>query len=319
MKKFILPALTVIAVAIGIAIGFGLSQKANAQRITFRNGTWNIEQSKVDRLLQLMESAYVDPLNIDSITDEAMSDLVQKLDPHSAYIPKEDLEMVNSELSGSFSGIGVQFTIQQDTIRIIAVIAGGPCEGVGVLAGDKIITVDDSLFTGKKINNEKVMRTLRGEKGTKVKLGIQRTGEKDLLYYTVTRGDIPVNSVDAKFVIDSDKGTKDKVQRIGFVRVNKFGETTYREFITALAELKAQGASSYIVDLRENSGGYMDQAIRMANEFLSRQCTFQRHHGLLHQIRPCGTRRRRNHAGCVCRERYHTQHAVVQPLRQPRC
>ncbi len=270
MKKFILPALTVIAVAIGIAIGFGLSQKANAQRITFRNGTWNIEQSKVDRLLQLMESAYVDPLNIDSITDEAMSDLVQKLDPHSAYIPKEDMEMVNSELSGSFSGIGVQFTIQQDTIRIIAVIAGGPCEGVGVLAGDKIITVDDSLFTGKKINNEKVMRTLRGEKGTKVKLGIQRTGEKDLLYYTVTRGDIPVNSVDAKFVIDSDKGTKDKVQRIGFVRVNKFGETTYREFITALAELKAQGASSYIVDLRENSGGYMDQAIRMANEFLSR-------------------------------------------------
>ena len=270
MKKYILPLLTVIGVAIGIAIGAALTQKANAQRIIFNNGSWSIEQSKVDRLLQLMETAYVDQLNIDSITDEAMTDLVQKLDPHSAYIPKEDLEMVNSELSGSFSGIGVQFTIQQDTIRIIAVIAGGPSEGVGVLAGDKIITVDDSLFVGKKINNEKVMRTLRGEKGTKVKLGILRAGEKDLLYYTITRGDIPVNSVDAKFLIESEKGTNSKGQRIGFVRVNKFGETTYREFITALAELKAKGATSYIVDLRENSGGYMDQAIRMANEFLGR-------------------------------------------------
>lgn len=272
MKKYILPLLTVIGVALGIVIGATLSQKANAQRITYQNGRWNIEVSKVDRLLQLMETAYVDSLNIDSITDEAMTDLVQKLDPHSAYIPKEDLALVNSELSGSFSGIGIQFTIQQDTIRIIAVIAGGPCEGVGVLAGDKIITVDDSLFVGKKINNEKVMRTLRGEKGTKVKLGIMRAGSQEMLYYTVTRGDIPVNSVDAKFVIESTKGqaTKDKGQRIGFVRVNKFGETTYREFITALAELRSKGATCYIVDLRENSGGYMDQAIRMANEFLSR-------------------------------------------------
>lgn len=270
MKKYILPLLTVIGVAIGIAIGASLTQKANAQRITFRNGNWNIEQSKVDRLLQLMETAYVDPLNIDSITDEAMSDLVQKLDPHSAYIPKEDLEMVNSELSGSFSGIGVQFTIQQDTVRIVAVIAGGPSEGVGVLAGDKLITVDDSLFVGKKINNEKVMRTLRGEKGTKVKLGILRAGSPDMLYYTVTRGDIPVNSVDAKFIIEPSANSRQKSEKIGFVRVNKFGETTYREFITALAELRAQGASSYIIDLRENSGGYMDQAIRMANEFLSR-------------------------------------------------
>ena len=265
MKKYLLPVLTVVGMGLGILIGSALTQNANAQRITFRNGSWNIETSKVDRLLQLMETAYVDSLNIDSITDEAMTDLVQKLDPHSAYIPKEDLEMVNSELSGSFSGIGVQFTIQQDTIRIIAVIAGGPSEGVGVLAGDKIITVDDSLFVGKKINNEKVMRTLRGEKGTKVKLGIQRAGTAELLYYTITRGDIPVNSVDAKFIIDKSPKTK-----IGFVRVNKFGETTYREFITALAELKAKGATSYIVDLRENSGGYMEQAIRMANEFLDR-------------------------------------------------
>ena len=264
MKKYILPTLTVIAVALGILVGMALSQKANAQRIIFQNGQWSIQQSKVDRLLQLMESAYVDSLNIDSITDEAMIELVHKLDPHSAYIPKEDLEMVNSELAGSFSGIGVQFTIQQDTVRIVAVISGGPSEGVGVLAGDKLITVDDSAFVGKKINNEKVMRTLRGEKGTQVKLGVLRAGSPEMLYFNVTRGDIPVHSVDAKFIIEREG------KKIGFIRVNKFGETTYKEFIAALADLYTKGADRYIVDLRENSGGYMEQAIRMANEFLHR-------------------------------------------------
>ena len=270
MKKYLLPTLTVLAVALGILVGSALTQKVNAQRIVFHNGSWSIEQSKVDRLLQLMSTAYVDSLNIDSITDEAMADLVQKLDPHSAYIPKEDLEMVNSELAGSFSGIGVQFTIQQDTVRIVAVIAGGPCAGVGVLAGDKLISVDDSAFVGKKMNNEKVMRTLRGPKGTLVKLGVLRAGVTEPLYFTVTRGDIPVTSVDAKFIIEPKAGSQKPKDKIGFVRVNKFGETTYKEFIAALADLKAQGAASFIVDLRENSGGYMEQAIRMANEFLSR-------------------------------------------------
>lgn len=261
MKKYLLPTLTVIGVALGLTIGMSLCQKANAQRIVYQNGQWSLEQTKVDRLLQLMEKAYVDSLNIDSITDEVMTEMVQKLDPHSAYIPKEDLDMVNSELAASFSGIGVQFSIQQDTVRIVAVIAGGPCEGVGVLAGDKIITVDDSTFVGKKMNNEKVMKTLRGPKGTQVKLGIIRAGVSEPLSFTVTRGDIPVHSVDAKFIID---------EKIGFVRVNKFGETTYKEFIAALAELSSKGADRFIVDLRENSGGYMEMAIRMANEFLSR-------------------------------------------------
>ena len=264
MKKYLLPVLTVAGLVIGLAIGITLTQKAQAQRIVYQNGQWQIEQTKVDHLLRLMETAYVDELDIDSITDEVMAELVQKLDPHSAYIPKEDLEMVNSELAGSFSGIGVQFTIQQDTVRIVAVIAGGPSEGVGVLAGDKLVTVDDSLFVGKKMNNEKVMKTLRGEKGTKVKLGIMRAGTPELLSFTVTRGDIPVHSVDAKFIIES------KGKKLGFIRVNKFGETTYKEFIFALADLASKGADRFIVDLRENSGGYMEQAIRMANEFLLR-------------------------------------------------
>lgn len=268
MKKYLIPTLTVAVMALGILIGTALTQKANAQRIVYQNGMWSLQQSKVDKLLQLMEQAYVDSLNIDSITDEAMTDLVQKLDPHSSYIPKKDLEIVNSELASSFSGIGVQFSIQQDTVRIIAVISGGPSEGVGVLAGDKIITVDDSLFVGKKINNEKVMRTLRGEKGTRVKIGVLRAGSPDMLYYTITRGDIPVNSVDAKFTIEPIGQNSQNTWKIGFVRVNKFGETTYREFLNALADLRKQGATRYIIDLRENSGGYMEQAIRMANEFL---------------------------------------------------
>lgn len=264
VKKYIFPTVAVVCLLAGFLIGDAVSNKVNAQRFVFQNGQFYQQpSSKIDQLMQLMQTAYVDELDIDSITDEVMQDIVQKLDPHSAYIPKKDLEMVNSELSSSFSGIGVQFTIQNDTINIVAVVAGGPSEGIGVLAGDKIITVDDSLFVGKKINNERVMHTLRGEKGTKVKIGVKRSGESDLLHYTITRGDIPVTSVDAKFIIPAKKGEK-----IGFVRVNKFGENTYNEFISALASLKAQGATAYIVDLRENSGGFMDQAIRMANEFL---------------------------------------------------
>lgn len=263
MKKYIFPTITIVFLLIGFLIGNAVSNKANAQRFFIQNGQiYQTPPSKVDQLMQLMSTAYVDALNMDSITDEVMQEVVRKLDPHSAYIPKKDLEMVNSELSASFSGIGVQFNIQNDTVRIVAVVAGGPSEGIGVLAGDKLITVDDSLFVGKHINNEKVMHTLRGEKGTQVKIGVMRSGEPDLLHYTITRGDIPVNSVDAKFIIEGSK-------KIGFVRVNKFGEGTYQEFISALATLRAEGAQAYIVDLRENSGGYMDQAIRMANEFLA--------------------------------------------------
>lgn len=262
MKKYIFPTVTIVTLMLGFLIGNAVSNKVNAQRFYIQNGQIIAEPTnKVSQLINLMEHAYVETINVDSITDEVMNEFVQKLDPHSAYIPKKDLELVNSELSSSFSGIGVQFNIQQDTVHIVAVISGGPSEGVGVLAGDKLVEVDDSLFVGKHINNEKVMHTLRGEKGTEVRIGVKRNGVDETLYYTITRGDIPVHSVDAKFMIEPS---------IGFVRVNKFGENTYNEFIAALAELKAKGATRYIVDLRENSGGFMDQAIKMANEFLSR-------------------------------------------------
>lgn len=257
MKKYLFPTITILCLLIGFLIGNSVSHTAEAQQINWARLLQ--PQSKVDQLLQYMTTSYVDPIDVDSITEEVMEVLVEKLDPHSAYIPKEDLEMVTSELSASFSGIGVQFNIQNDTVCIVAVIPGGPSEGVGLLAGDKIVLVDDSVFTGKGINNERVMHTLRGPKDTQVKLSIKRTGAPELLHYTITRGDIPVHSVDASIIMG---------KHIGYVKVNKFSETTYDEFMSALAKLKAEGATSYIVDLRENSGGYMDQTIKMANEFL---------------------------------------------------
>ena len=265
MKKYLFPTLTIVCLLLGFLIGNAVSNKVNAQRFYIQNGQlFQQPESKIDQLIQLMDQAYVDKIDVDSITDDVMMEFVKRLDPHSAYIPKEDLEMVNSELSASFSGIGVQFSIQNDTVQVVAVISGGPCEGMGILAGDKIVMVNDSNFTGKTISNEKVMHALRGPKGTEVKISVMRSGSDEVYDFTITRGDIPIHSVDAKFIIE------EKGQKIGFVRVNRFGENTYDEFIAALASLKGQGATAYIVDLRENSGGYMDQAIKMANEFLSK-------------------------------------------------
>ena len=272
MKKYLFPTLTIICLLLGFLIGNAVSNKVNAQRFYIQNGQlFQQPESKIDQVLDLIQAGYVDPINVDSITEEVTKEIIKQLDPHSAYIPKEDLEMVNSELSASFSGIGVQFSIQNDTVQVVAVISGGPCEGMGVLAGDKIVMVNDSNFTGKTITNEKVMHALRGPKGTEVKIGVKRSGSDEVYDFTITRGDIPVHSVDAKFIIEAKGERREaKDKKIGFVRVNRFGENTYDEFMAALVSLKGQGATAYIVDLRENSGGYMDQAIKMANEFLSK-------------------------------------------------
>ena len=217
--------------------------------------------SKVSDLLSLIDGQYVDSVDLDSITDEVMSDIVSKLDPHSVYIPAKDLEAVNSELEGSFSGIGVQFNIQSDTVMIVSVISGGPSEKVGLMAGDRIVKVNDTAFVGKGVvSNEKVMRKLRGPKGTEVKLGVRRQGTKEVLSYTIQRGEIPINSVTVAYIIEPG---------VGFIGLNNnFGNNTYDEFLHSIAELRAKGARKYIIDLRENSGGLMDVAIRMINEFL---------------------------------------------------
>ena len=229
-RRYTWPTLTLVFLLLGLLIGNALSNKANAQRFFIQNGQFFAQPpSKIEQVLDVMQRGYVDALDMDSITDEVVVELVQKLDPHSSYIPKKDLEMVNSELSSSFSGIGVQFNIQNDTVHIVSVIRGGPSESIGVLAGDKLVEVDDSVFVGKKINNERVMHTLRGPKGTQVTIGVKRFGSDEILRYTITRGDIPVVSVDASFIIDCAK------DKIGFIRVNKFGESC-AQCVTAISQ-----------------------------------------------------------------------------------
>ena len=259
-KNLLLVLIVLLSVVVGLILGNMLAERAilssNSALGRFFNGSSN---DKLSEVLSLINSQYVDTVDVNQLSEEMMTDLISKLDPHSVYIPASDLEGVNSELEGSFSGIGVQFNIQNDTIMIVSVISGGPSEKVGLLAGDRIVQVNDTVFVGKKVSNEKVMKKLRGPEKSKVKLGIKRNGTKEVLKFTVTRGQIPVNSVDVAYMIEPG---------VGFIKVSKFAATTYSEFLTAIANLRAKGAKKYIIDLRENSGGFMDQAINMVNEFL---------------------------------------------------
>ncbi len=259
-KNIVLVLIVFVSIIVGLALGNMLANRAKIRDTGSLRGLLSgMGANKIDEVLSLIDAKYVDSTDINTMSEDAILDLVAKLDPHSVYVPASDLEAVNSQLEGSFSGIGVQFNIQNDTIMIVSVISGGPSEKVGLLAGDRIVLVNDTTFTGKKITNEKVMKKLRGKADTKVKLGVKRHGTKETLKYTVTRGEIPVHSVDIAYII---------APQIGFIKVNKFAENTYSEFLNAIADLRAKGAKKYIVDLRENSGGLMDQAINMVNEFL---------------------------------------------------
>ena len=260
-RNLILVLIVFLSVVLGLLLGNLLARRAEIRgpQGDFSFLSREFSNNKLDEVLSLIDQQYVDSIDVNELTEEMMVDLIAKLDPHSVYIPAADLENVNSELEGSFSGIGVQFNIQNDTITIVSVISGGPSEKVGLLAGDRIVEVNDTAFTGKKVTNEKVMKKLRGKDNTKVKLGIRRHGTAEKLTYTVTRGEIPVNSVDVSYII---------APQTGFIKVSKFAATTYSEFLNAIADLRAKGARKYIIDLRENSGGFMDQAINMVNEFL---------------------------------------------------
>jgi carboxyl-terminal processing protease len=259
-KNLLLVVIVFVAVVVGLFLGNLLAMRAQLRNNSdIRSLFSKAKASKIDELLSMIDGQYVDTVNVSEMTEEMMADMVSKLDPHSVYIPASDLADVNSELEASFSGIGVQFNIQNDTVMIVSVISGGPSEKVGLMAGDRVVQVNDTVFAGKKITNEKVMKKLRGPANSKVKLGIKRNGTKEILKYTVTRGEIPVNSVDVAYMIEPG---------IGFIKVSKFAAKTYDEFLNAIAGLRAKGAKRYIVDLRENSGGFMDQAIKMVNEFL---------------------------------------------------
>ncbi|MDY5352628.1 MAG: S41 family peptidase [Bacteroides pyogenes] len=249
------PVIIAVSVVIGILIGTFYAKHFAGNRL----GIINASSNKLNALLRIIDDQYVDTVNMGELVEKAMPQILAELDPHSTYIPAKNLEEINSELEGSFSGIGIQFTIQNDTIHVNAVIQGGPSEKVGLMAGDRIISVNDSAFVGKKINNELAMRTLKGPKGSQVKIGVKRSGEKQPLSFTITRGDIPQNTVDAAYMLTNETG---------YIKVSKFGRTSHMELLKALAELNQKKCKGLIIDLRGNTGGYMEAAIRMVNEFL---------------------------------------------------
>ena len=255
-NKYI-PLIIAVSVIAGILTGTFYSKRFSNERKEYSaNFTTS---NKLNGLLRIINDQYVDTVNMTQLIEDAMPQILGELDPHSSYIPAKDLQAVNDDLAGSFSGIGVQFTIQQDTIHISNVIPGGPSEKVGIMAGDRIVEIDHSAFVGKIVTNYESMKRLKGPKGSEVKLGIFRQSEKELLHFTIVRGDIPVKSIDAAYMLND---------KFGYIKVNKFGETTYPEMLISLAQLHQQNCQGIVIDLRGNTGGYMGPAIQMVNEFL---------------------------------------------------
>ncbi|QYR11082.1 S41 family peptidase [Prevotella sp. Rep29] len=249
------PILLALCVIIGILIGTFYTKHFSGNRLSIINSGSN----RLNNLLRIIDDQYVDTVNIDSLVEKAMPQILSELDPHSVYISAKDVQAVADDLKGSFSGVGIEFTIREDTIHIQNVIAGGPAESAGLLAGDKIVAVDGKNFTGKQVTNSEAMRRLKGPKNTKVKLGILRYGQKEVKNFVVTRDDIETKSIAAAYMIDEE---------VGYIRIKSFGEKTYYEFLTALAQLSQEGFSNLVIDLRDNVGGLMSSAIRIANEFL---------------------------------------------------
>ena len=248
-----LPVIIAASIALGIFIGNHYLSISQGKKRSYSSG------NKINAILDIIDEQYVDTVSMSKLVESTIPKIFSELDPHSVYIPDEDASVVNEELEGSFSGIGVSFNMQTDTILVISVISGGPAEKAGLLPFDRIISINDSIFSGKKKNQGEIMKTLRGAKNSTVKLGVQRGNSPELLYFDVTRGDVPVNSVDVSF--EAAKG-------IGYIKVSKFARNTYNEFITAIAKLKQAGCTSFVIDLRGNTGGYMDAAINMINEFM---------------------------------------------------
>lgn len=257
MKKSnrFMPLIMAVCVIIGIMIGSFYANHFSGNRLNIINSGSN----RLSNLLHLIDDQYVDKVNIDSLVDVAIPQILADLDPHSVYISAKDAQTVADDLKGSFSGVGIEFTIRKDTIHVQNVVKNGPAQRAGILAGDKIVSVDGKPFVGKIVTNEEAMRRLKGPKDTKVKLGVMRYGQKAVKYFTVTRGDIPQKSITATYMLDKNTG---------YIKVKSFGETTYPEMLIALAKLSQEGFTNLVIDLRDNTGGYMNSAIQMANEFL---------------------------------------------------
>ena len=254
-KTRFVPLLVSIGVVVGIMLGSFFANHFSGNRLSIINNSSN----KIIDLFHLIDDQYVDTINIPDLVEKAMPQILKELDPHSTYISAAKVEESMQDLKGSFSGIGVQFTLYKDTIRVVKVVKGGPSESVGIQAGDRIINIDGKPYVGDTISNDGTMKHLKGPKGSIARLGIKRAGQKKLLSFSITRGDVPVKTVDAAYMASPT---------IGYIRVSSFGDTTYAEFIAALTKLQTMGFSKLILDLRGNPGGYMETAVQMVNEFL---------------------------------------------------
>ena len=250
-----MPMILALCVIIGILIGTFYANHFSGNRLNIINSGSN----RLNNLLHIVDDQYVDNVNIDSLVEKAIPQILSELDPHSVYISAKDVEATNDDLKGSFSGVGIEFTIREDTIHVQNVISNGPAERSGVLAGDKIVTIDDEPFVGKVVTNQEAQHRLKGPKGTKVKVGVIRYGQKAIQQITITRGEIPQKSIAATYMIDDNTG---------YIRIKNFGETTYPELLIALAQLSQEGFGNLIIDLRDNTGGYLQSAVQIANEFL---------------------------------------------------
>lgn len=248
-----LPILLTIAVIIGIVIGSEYAEpKADKKYLS--------SIQKFRELLEYIENDYVDSVDTETLIEESIEDMLDKLDPHTVYIPPKDRELSASQLRATYDGIGVEFNLLRDTLYVVNTLPGGPSEKAGILAGDKIVSVDGENIAGIGVNNRVVFDMLRGPRGSKVNVEVARRNETELIDFELKRGSIPQYSIDASYMIEDG---------MGYIKVNRFAETTYDEFKTALAELKAQGMNKLVLDLQNNTGGYMSAAIRMSDEFLS--------------------------------------------------
>lgn len=250
-KPFIYSLLLAGGVIIGMAIA----------RISFdkHKSITDTQSSKIEDIVDFVKYKYVDTVNTDQLNETAIERMLSSLDPHSVYIPASDMKNVNEELDGNFDGIGIEFFIVKDTITVVSAISGGPSEQIGIHAGDKIVKINDTIVAGIKIKNIDVTKKLKGPRGTMVKVSIMRAGEHKLLDFNIERGEIPLYSIDASYLIDD---------HTGYIKINRFSSTTYNEFHKALRTLTDKKIDRLVIDLRQNPGGYLQAATEIADELL---------------------------------------------------
>lgn len=253
-KRF-MPLIMAVCVIVGIFIGSFYANHFSGNRLNIINNG----SSRLSNLLHIIDDQYVDSVNINDLVEKAIPQILAELDPHSVYISAKDVETANNDLKSSFSGIGIEFVIRQDTIQVQNVIKNGPAEKAGLLAGDKIVAIDGKPFVGTQVSNEEAAHRLMGPKGTKVSVGVMRYGEGGMKNFTITRDNIVTKSITATYMLNDT---------IGYMRIKSFGEATYTEMLSSLAQLNAQGMKGLVIDLRDNGGGYLQAAVNMANEFL---------------------------------------------------